>query len=49
MKYIKMFNHIWNTEVLKSSFFVKRFYRNGFMFKYYPIGNINIYERGLKK
>jgi len=33
-EYKKMFNNIWNTQVLTSAYEIKSFYRNGLRLKY---------------
>jgi len=55
MNYKRMFNNIWNTQVLTFVYEIKAFYKNGLMLKYYPfvevkdiINNQSI-EKGVKK
>ena len=35
--YQRIFNRIWNSEVLTSVYNLKAYYKNGIKFKYYPI------------
>ena len=40
--YKRIFNRIWNSEVLTASYKIKAFYKNGLKFEYYPtIKHIN--------
>jgi len=55
MNYKRMFNNIWNTQVLTFGYEIRAFYKNGLMLKYYPfvevkdiINNQSI-EKGVKK